>query len=219
MQWHPTQALLVSGSKDNLVKFWDPRSGVDLGTFHGHKNTVQSVRWNPDGHIVATASRDQSIKLYDIRAMAELYTLKGHSKEVCTVEWHPIHHDLLVSGGSDGSILHWSLRSSIPESPIHAMASAHESNVWSLQWHPLGHLLASGSNDHTTRFWSRSRPGEQIEPEHGALSSTDRTDGEEEVIPGLSKHAEDVPDVAPSLGASGAWARPARRTRRGPGGW
>ena len=43
MQWHPTQALLVSGSKDNLVKFWDPRSGMELGTFHGHKNTVQAL--------------------------------------------------------------------------------------------------------------------------------------------------------------------------------
>ena len=176
VQWHPTQALLVSGSKDNLVKFWDPRSGTDLGTFHGHKNTVQSVRWNPDGHVVASASRDQSIKLYDIRAMAELDTFKGHSKEVCSLEWHPFHHDLLVSGGSDGSILYWSLRSSIPSSPIHTIEAAHESNVWSLQWHPLGHLLASGSNDHTTRFWSRSRPGEQVESqdEGDTAASDDR---------------------------------------------
>ena len=92
MQWHPTQALLVSGSKDNLVKFWDPRSGMELGTFHGHKNTVQACSWNPDGHIVATASRDQSIKLYDIRAMAELYTLKGHSKD-CLLYTSPSPRD------------------------------------------------------------------------------------------------------------------------------
>lgn len=170
VDWHPQQALLVSGSKDNLVKFWDPRSGTELGTFHGHKNTVQAVQWNPAGHLVATASRDQSIKLYDIRAMQELCTLKGHTKEVCSLEWHPVHSDLLVSGGSEGSILYWSLRAPQVEVPIHTIEDAHESNVWSLQWHPLGHLLASGSNDHTTRFWSRGRPGEQVEASQDAVS-------------------------------------------------
>ena len=29
------------------------------------------------------------------------------------------------------------------------MESAHDSYIWSLAWHPLGHILASGSNDHT----------------------------------------------------------------------
>ena len=75
------------------------------------------------------------------------------------VTWHPIHDDLLVSGGSDGSMLYWSLKSDDPETPLHAMEDAHDSNVWSLAWHPLGHLLASGSNDHTTKFWSRARAG------------------------------------------------------------
>lgn len=39
---------------------------------------------------------------------------------------------------------------------------AHDSNVWSLAFHPLGHLLCSASNDHTTRFWSRARPGQKV---------------------------------------------------------
>lgn len=39
---------------------------------------------------------------------------------------------------------------------------AHDSNVWSLAFHPLGHILCSASNDHTTRFWSRGRPGQRV---------------------------------------------------------
>ena len=42
------------------------------------------------------------------------------------------------------------------------MDNAHEGMVWSLAWHPLGHILCSGSNDHTSKFWTRSRPGEQL---------------------------------------------------------
>lgn len=158
VDWHPFKGLLASGSKDNLVKFWDPRTGTTLATYHGHKGTIQAVQWHKDGNIVATAARDQVVKLYDIRAMGELHTLKGHPSDVCSLDWHPDHTDMLVSGGSEGSILFWSLNSSDPAVPVHSMLEAHESNVWSLSWHPLGHILASGSNDHTTRFWERARP-------------------------------------------------------------
>ncbi|GAA5830176.1 hypothetical protein JCM3766R1_002811 [Sporobolomyces carnicolor] len=159
VKWHPTKGLLASGSKDNLVKFWDPRTSTVLTTLHGHKNTIQALQWSPNGHMVATASRDQLIKVFDIRAMKELVTLRGHQKEVCSIAWHPIHSDILTSGGSEGSIIHWSL----PDpSPKETLEFAHDSNVWSLAYHPLGHLLVSASNDHTTRFWSRSRPGIRV---------------------------------------------------------
>jgi len=44
--------------------------------------------------------------------------------------------------------------------PAHRIPFAHSSTIWSLDWHPLGHILATGSKDNFTRFWSRARPGE-----------------------------------------------------------
>ena len=41
-----------------------------------------------------------------------------------------------------------------------AIEMAHESIVWSLAWHPIGHILCSGSNDHTCKYWTRNRPGD-----------------------------------------------------------
>jgi hypothetical protein len=32
IEWHPTMALLVSGSKDNLITFWDPGTGTTVIT-------------------------------------------------------------------------------------------------------------------------------------------------------------------------------------------
>jgi polyadenylation factor subunit 2 len=109
VKWHPTKGLLVSGSKDNLVKFWDPRTSQVLTTLsvllfsilpappltrypysHGHKNTVQACDWSPTGNLVATASRDQLVKVFDIRAMKELVTLRGHKKEVCCESLLPL---------------------------------------------------------------------------------------------------------------------------------
>ena len=46
------------------------------------------------------------------------------------------------------------------------MESGHEALVWSISWHPLGHILATGSNDHTVRFWSRNRPGDQMKDKY-----------------------------------------------------
>jgi WD40 repeat protein len=35
---------------------------------------------------------------------------------------------------------------------------AHEGPVWSLDYHPVGHILCSGSNDCSAKFWCRNRP-------------------------------------------------------------
>lgn len=73
-----------------------------------------------------------------------------------SLAWHPIHEDFFVSGGYDGSINFWLVGG---VTPVGEIAGAHENSVWSLAWHPVGHILCSGSNDHTTKFWCRQRPG------------------------------------------------------------
>ncbi|XP_059649254.1 flowering time control protein FY isoform X2 [Cornus florida] len=157
VDWHPTKSLLVSGGKDNLVKLWDAKSGRELSSFHGHKNTVLCVKWNQNGNWVLTASKDQIIKLYDIRAMKELESFRGHRKDVTALAWHPFHEEYFVSGSFDGSIFHWLVGHENPQVEI---PNAHDNSVWDLAWHPIGYILCSGSNDHTTKFWCRNRPGD-----------------------------------------------------------
>ncbi|KAJ3163505.1 hypothetical protein HDU86_000085 [Geranomyces michiganensis] len=157
IDWHPSKGLLASGSKDNLVKLWDPKTGKALSTLHGHKNTILGIEWNKNGNWLVTASRDQLLRVYDIRTMRELQSFKGHKKEVQSVAWHPHHESEFVSGGSDGSMMFWNVGI---DHAVGGMEGAHESSIFALDWHPMGHLLVSGSNDHTTRFWSRNRPGE-----------------------------------------------------------
>nr|CCA25010.1 WD40 repeatcontaining protein putative [Albugo laibachii Nc14] len=161
--YHPQKCLLASGSKDNLVKIWDPKSGNSLNTLHGHKNTVFKVAWNQNGNWLLTASRDQLIKLYDIRTFKEITTLKGHTREVTSVAWHPCYERLFVSGSYDGSLMYWEVGKS---TALATVPSAHENAVWDIQWHPVGHVVATGSNDHSTKFWCRNRPGDPMDDKY-----------------------------------------------------
>ncbi|KAF8553755.1 WD40 repeat-like protein [Imleria badia] len=213
VEWHPTKGLLASGSKDNLIKFWDPRTGTVLSTLHQHKNTIQALAWSPNGNLVASASRDQTVRVFDIRAMKEFRVLKGHKKEVCSVTWHPVH-PILVSGGSEGAILHWDLTGPEPTPlqpallPRATLSQAHDSNVWALTFHPLGHILVTASNDHTTRFWSRERPGDtssvfagggEKPPEVTDVSGQE--DEEDAMVPGFSYGAGPSGGVGAGFGS------------------
>jgi polyadenylation factor subunit 2 len=184
VDWHPHKGLLVSGSKDHQVKFWDPRTGRCLTTLHGHKNPITKTMFEPvQGNLLATCARDHTARIFDLRMMRDVLLLKGHDKDIITMAWHPMHKNLLSTGCYDGAILHYLLDEqnppdSIPPSispydaadpqnapaqsiyPAHAILEAHDYTVWSMDWHPLGHILASGSNDRVTRFWTRPRPGD-----------------------------------------------------------
>ena len=183
--WHPTKGLIASGSKDHQVKLWDPRTGRCLTTLHGHKNTLTMTRFEPsNGVLLATCAREQNARIFDIRMMRDVFLLKGHEKEVSSLAWHPIHSSLLTTAGNEGSMLHYLLDeqnaplgttptispydSAVPADapaqtlyPAHKTPFAHEYAIWSMDWHPLGHILATGSNDRATRFWTRPRPGDK----------------------------------------------------------
>jgi len=158
--WHPQKGIIVSGSKDNQqpIKLWDPRNGMVLATIHAHKSTVMDCQWNKNGNWLVTASRDHLLKLFDIRNMKEeMQTFRGHKKEASSVAWHPVHEGMFSSGGSDGSIIFWNVDQ---EKEVGSIEQAHDSIVWTSVWHPIGHILTTGSNDHTVKFWSRNRPGD-----------------------------------------------------------
>lgn len=114
--------------------------------------------------------------------------------------WHPFHN-LLVSGGSEGALLHWDLAAPEPSlqqttsAPRATLSQAHDSNVWSMAFHPLGHLLATASNDHTTRFWSRERPGDATSvfsgggekpPDIVDMSGQDEDGYDDQFVPGFA---------------------------------
>lgn len=163
------------------------------------------LKWNDNGNWLVTASRDHLLKLFDLRNLREeVQVFRGHKKEASAVAWHPVHEGLFSSGGSDGSILFWNVGS---DKEVGAIDAAHDSIVWTLAWHPLGHILCSGSNDHTIKFWTRNRPGDQMRDKYNLNTLPAGLQGLEEceiddhniTIPGMGP--EDKIDFTESLTA------------------
>ncbi|CAM4961270.1 unnamed protein product [Rotaria socialis] len=203
VDWHPHKGILVSGSKDSQqpIILWDPKSGKKLATLHAHKNTCMAVKWNRhNGNWLLSASRDHFCKVFDIRNLKEeLQCFRGHKKEACTLAWHPIHERLFSSGGSDGSIYFWLVGTG---KELAGMDDAHEGMIWDMSWHPLGHMLVSGSNDHTTRFWTRNRSGDTVleRSEEGLLMQAARL---EQLHREELEHERSIEMNMPGLGFEG----------------
>lgn len=171
VDWHPHKGLIASGSKDlqTPIKLWDPKAGKSVTTLHSHKGTVMDIQWNRNGHWLASAARDHLVKVFDIRNLKTHYqVLRGHRKEASALAWHTQHEGLLATGGSEGSIIYWLIGE---DQPVGQVDGGHESLIWTMAWHPLGHVLATASNDHSTKFWSRQLTTE--------LGMRDPTKGEE----------------------------------------
>jgi polyadenylation factor subunit 2 len=175
--WHPTLGLIVSGSKDNLVKLWDPRQSSAISTLHGFKHTVTRCRFQPGGNnrLLASASRDRSCRVFDLRTMKDILVLRDHETDLSCVAWHPIHASMLTTAAYNGSMNHYILDSYISDEAkdtklgqlnpgsidaVHKIPYAHEKAIHALEYHPLGHLLCSAGSDKTARFWSRARPND-----------------------------------------------------------
>ncbi|MBD2169192.1 hypothetical protein H6G04_33030 [Calothrix membranacea FACHB-236] len=95
----PNATILASGSSDNKIRLWNPRTGDPLRTINGHLGEVKSILISPDGEILFSGSADTTIKLWQLATGKLLHTLTGHTDEVkslpclprfrLTLQWFP----------------------------------------------------------------------------------------------------------------------------------
>uniref|UniRef100_A0A5S6Q287 NLE domain-containing protein n=1 Tax=Trichuris muris TaxID=70415 RepID=A0A5S6Q287_TRIMR len=107
VSYSPLNQLLISGSVDDYVRLWDPRSNegkMVRSVYVGHSKWVSAVDWSKTNeHLFVSASYDGLMKLWDFRSTkVALYDLSGHSDRLLCCDFSS--PTFMLSGGVDGTV-------------------------------------------------------------------------------------------------------------------
>ena len=110
----------------------------------GHFHQIYSVAF--DGVHVASGGLDTTVRVWDASTGVCIALLQGHTALVCQLQISASSL-ILVTGGSDGRVITFSLETF---APLHRIA-AHDSSVTALQFDD--EFLVTGGGDGRVRLW------------------------------------------------------------------
>ena len=126
--------------------------------FESHTSSVEDLQWSPtEPTVFASCSADRSIRIWDVRIKSHRSALTvdaAHEQDVNVISWNRGTQFLLLSGGDDGALNVWDMRSFKPNqtpSPV-AHFDWHRAPISSVEWHPEEDSIfaASGRADQVT---------------------------------------------------------------------
>lgn len=126
--------------------------------FESHTSSVEDLQWSPtEPTVFASCSADRSIRIWDVRVKSHRSSLAidaAHDQDVNVISWNHGTSYLLLSGGDDGALKVWDMRSfksGSKPSPV-AHFNWHRAPISSVEWHPDEDSIfaASGRDDQVT---------------------------------------------------------------------
>ncbi|PWN47269.1 WD40 repeat-like protein [Violaceomyces palustris] len=154
--------------------------------FTSHTSSVEDLQWSPsEPTVFASCSADRSIRVWDVRVKSRKSVIavdEAHEQDVNVISWNRGTDYLLLSGGDEGGLNVWDLRSfkantGTKPSPVAAFRW-HTAPISSVEWHPTEDSVfaASGRDDQVT-LWDLSV--EEDEEEAGKGEKMKGPDGKE----------------------------------------
>lgn len=101
--------ILVSGSRDKTIKFFDVNSGLCMFTLVGHDNWIRGLRFHPGGKYLLSVSDDKTLRVWAVAQKRCMKTLEAHSHFVSSLDFHPTL-PLVVTSSVDMTVKIWECR-------------------------------------------------------------------------------------------------------------
>ena len=147
--FHPQDDVVVTGSGDAVIRFWDVSTGDLLKTMSDEGDRViLAVAFHPQGHLLASVSNDPLVRVWNVETGECFMALQGHTSRNWTVAFHPEGH-LVATGGDDHMLKVWDTNTG----KCFVTLQEHKSSICSVVFSPDGTLMASSSTDRTIRIW------------------------------------------------------------------
>lgn len=64
--FHPTEQILISGSKDSTIKIWNAKTYSLIKTLQGHDGQINALAFNADGSLLFSAGADKKIIIWQL---------------------------------------------------------------------------------------------------------------------------------------------------------
>ncbi|KAG0050640.1 hypothetical protein BGZ90_006987, partial [Linnemannia elongata] len=143
----PIDELLVSVSKDKLVRLWDPSSGQLISRLSGHNSRITTCTFSPNGQQIASGDGDGIIRLWEVNTNWSSSATQQLTAPIRTVEYS--HDGLCIFSIHDNNTMqHWN-SSTGASRPIPSLSA---SDVYSFALSPNGQWLASSCKNGNIRL-------------------------------------------------------------------
>ena len=151
----PNGQKLASGSWDDTIRLWNPRTAEHLRTLIGHTNDVTSVAFHPAGTWLASGSLDTMIGVWEVtHGETESWFYFGKGGFVTSVAYLSTGGQRLAWGSEDNVVRVTFRGNGFPDWGANFINVEHTHDVSCVDYSPDGRTLASGSWDNTIILWN-----------------------------------------------------------------
>lgn len=158
LEFHPTEQILVSGSKDYTVKFFDfskPSVKRAFKTIH-EAEMVRCLSLHPSGDYVLVGTQHPVVRLYDVQT-GQCFVgdtpEDQHKGPITSIKYSP-NANLYVTASKDGDIKIWD---GVSSKCINTIPQAHEGNeVCSVMFSRNSKYVLSSGKDSMVKLWELS---------------------------------------------------------------
>jgi WD repeat-containing protein 48 len=138
---NPSGTVIVSGSTENLLRVWDPRTCNRLTKLKGHTENIKALVVSQDGQQILSGSSDGSIKLWSLGQQRCVQTISIHNEGVwCLLVNDNFTH--CISGSRDKKVYLTELRNPFncqliceEKAPVLSMCyNLDQTSIWTTTW-------------------------------------------------------------------------------------
>ncbi|XP_063703562.1 WD repeat-containing protein 48 homolog [Culicoides brevitarsis] len=167
---NPPGTVIVSGSTENTLRVWDPRTCNRLMKLKGHTENIKALVVSPDGTHVVSGSSDGTIKLWSLGEQTCIQTLHVHDEGVWSLLMTE-NFSHVISGSRDKKIVMTELRNPSnsvviceENAPVLSMCyNIDHTGIWATTWNSdircwkipridKGLYNGAGAGDNPTNF-------------------------------------------------------------------